>query len=129
MECLRVKHIVTCGHDNCGGVKASLDPSDMGQLNNWLRTLRDVYRLRMAELDAITDEHARFDRLAELNVLGQCMNVIKLDHVQKRWYKERLPMIHGWIFDVRTGHLKDLGPGMEKEFMAIRKVYDLKPTV
>ena len=53
VECLRVKHIVTCGHDNCGGVKASLDPSDMGQLNNWLRTLRDVYRLRMAELDAI----------------------------------------------------------------------------
>lgn len=55
------------------------------------------------------------------------MNVIKLDHVQKRWYKERLPMIHGWVFDVRTGELKDLGLNMEQEFMAIRKVYDLKP--
>jgi carbonic anhydrase len=101
----------------------------MGQLNNWLQTLRDVYRLHMAELDGITDERARFDRLVELNVLEQCMNVIKLDHVQKRWYKERLPMIHGWVFDVRTGQLKDLGLDMEREFMAIRKVYDLKPTV
>jgi carbonic anhydrase len=127
VEHLRVKHIVICGHYNCGGVKAALEPSDMGQLNNWLQTLRDVYRLHMAELDAITDERTRFDRLVELNVLEQCMNVIKLDHVQKRWYKERLPMIHGWVFDVRTGQLKDLGLNMEQEFMAIRKVYDLKP--
>lgn len=127
VEQLKVDHIVVCGHYNCGGVKAAMNPSDLGQLNNWLQTLRDVYRLHMAELDAISDEQERFDRLVELNVLEQCFNIIKLDHVQKRWYKERLPNIHGWVMNVRTGELKDLELGLEEKFMAIRKVYDLKP--
>jgi carbonic anhydrase len=129
VEQLRVDHIVVCGHYNCGGVKAAMNPSDLGQLNNWLQTLRDVYRLHMEELDAITDEQDRFDRLVELNVLEQCFNIIKLDHVQKRWYKERLPNIHGWVMNVRTGELKDLELGLEEKFLAIRKVYDLKPEV
>lgn len=127
VEHLKVKHIIVCGHYECGGVKAALNPSDMGQLNSWLQTLRDVRRLHKTELDAIADEHKRFDRLVELNVREQCMNIIKIDHVQKAWYKTGFPKIHGWVFDVRTGKLIDLGLNMEKEFSSIREIYDLKP--
>jgi carbonic anhydrase len=127
VEHLKVKHIIVCGHYECGGVKAALHPSDMGQLNSWLQTLRDVRRLHKAELDAIADDHKRFDRLVELNVREQCMNIIKIDHVQKAWYKTGFPKIHGWVFDVRTGKLIDLGLNMEKEFSSIREIYDLKP--
>jgi carbonic anhydrase len=127
VEYLKVKHIIVCGHYECGGVKAALNPSDMGQLNSWLQTLRDVRRLHKEELDAISEEHKRFDRLVELNVKEQCMNIIKIDHVQKAWYKTGFPKIHGWVFDVRTGKLIDLGLNMEKEFSSIREIYDLKP--
>jgi carbonic anhydrase len=125
---LKVKHIIVCGHYECGGVKAALNPSDMGQLNSWLQTLRDVYRLHRAELDAIEDDQSRFDRLVELNVQEQCVNVIKIDHVQRSWYATGFPKVYGWVFDVRTGELKDLGLKMEKVFGEIRSIYDLKPT-
>jgi carbonic anhydrase len=83
VEHLQVKYIVVCGHYECGGVKAALHPSDMGQLNSWLQTLRDVRRLHRDELESITDPQKEFDRLVELNVLEQCMNIIKIDHVQR----------------------------------------------
>jgi len=108
-------------------VKAALNPSDMGQLNNWLQTLRDVYRLHRQELDAIIDPQERFNKLVELNVREQCLNLIKLDHVQKSWYKTGYPKVHGWVFDVHSGRILDLGLNMEKEFLAIRSIYDLKP--
>lgn len=127
VEFLRVKHIIVCGHYECGGVKAALNPSDMGQLNSWLQTLRDVYRLHKATLDTIRDDHERFDRLVELNVREQCINIIKVDHVQRMWYKTGFPQIHGWVFDVRTGILKDLKLDMEAEFSTVRSIYDLKP--
>lgn len=127
VEHLKVKYIIVCGHYECGGVKAALNPSDMGQLNSWLQSLRDVYRYHREELDAITDNQKRFDRLVELNVLEQCLNIIKIDHVQRAWYKTGYPMVVGWVFDVRTGKLVDLGLNMEKEFSHIRSIYDLKP--
>lgn len=127
VEHLKVKHIIVCGHYECGGVKAALHPSDMGQLNSWLQTLRDVYRLHRQELDMIEDSQKRFDRLVELNVREQCINIIKIDHVQRSWYKSGFPKIHGWVFDVRTGKLKDLKLNMEEEFKEVRSIYDLKP--
>lgn len=127
VEFLKVKHIIVCGHYECGGVKAAMNPSDMGQLNSWLQTLRDVYRLHKATLDSIKDDHERFDRLVELNVREQCINIIKVDHVQRMWYKTGFPQIHGWVFDVRTGMLKDLKLDMEAEFSSVRSIYDLKP--
>jgi carbonic anhydrase len=127
VEHLKVKHIIVCGHYECGGVKAALHPSDMGQLNSWLQTLRDVYRLHRHELDAIADAQQRFDRLVELNVREQCMNIIKIDHVQRAWYKTGFPKIHGWVFDVKTGKLIDLGLNMEEEFREVREIYDIKP--
>ena len=127
VEHLKVKHIIICGHYECGGVNAALNPSDMGQLNSWLQTLRDVYRFHQAELDAIENKQQKFDRLVELNVREQCINIIKIDHVQRSWYKTGYSNIWGWVFDVRTGQLKDLGLKMEKEFETVRKIYDLKP--
>jgi len=127
VEHLKVKHIIVCGHYECGGVKAALNPSDMGQLNSWLQTLRDVYRFHRKEIDAIEDAQKRFDRLVELNVREQCINIIKIDHVQRSWYKTGFPKIHGWVFDVKTGKLIDLQLKMEEEFKEVRKIYDLKP--
>lgn len=128
VEHLEVKHIVVCGHYECGGVKAAMSPSDLGQLNSWLQSIRDVYRIHRAELDAIADGKRRFDRLVELHVHEQCLNVLKIDHVQRAWHKTRAPAVHGWVFDVRTGRLVDLGLDMEAEFAAIRAIYDLRPT-
>jgi carbonic anhydrase len=127
VEHLRVRHIIVCGHYECGGVKAAMNPSDMGQLNSWLQTLRDVYRLHKAELDSITDERERYDRLVELNVREQCINIIKIDHFQRGWYRTGLPLIHGWVFDVRTGRLLDLELEQAAIFKEIRSIYDLKP--
>ena len=129
VEHLKVKHIIVCGHYECGGVKAALNPSDLGQLNSWLQTLRDVYRLHQKELDHIKDTQKKFDRLVELNVKEQCINIIKIDHVQKSWYKTKYPQIYGWVFDVRTGKIIDLALDMEREFQSIRSIYDLRPEV
>ncbi|HLP29355.1 MAG TPA: carbonic anhydrase [Candidatus Didemnitutus sp.] len=125
VERLKVKHIIICGHYECGGVAAAMNPSDMGQLNSWLQALRDVYRLHRKELDAITDEKKRVDRLVELNVREQCINVIKIDHVQRSWYATGFPTIHGWVFDVRTGRLIDLDLDMYSIFGEVRSIYDV----
>lgn len=125
VEHLKVKHIVVCGHYECGGVKAALYPTDLGQLNSWLQTLRDVYRHHRLELEAITDANKKFDRLVELNVREQCLNVLKIDHVQRAWHDTGYPHIHGWVFDVRTGKIIDLKLDMKTEYKDIIHIYDL----
>lgn len=127
VEYLKVKHIIVCGHYECGGVKAALYPSDMGQLNSWLQTLRDIYFHHKKEIDDIPDAQKRFDRLVEINVREQCINIMKIDHVQRSWYRTGSPKIHGWIFDVRTGKLRDLNLNIEEIFLEVRSIYDLKP--
>lgn len=125
VEHLKVKHIVVCGHYNCGGVKAAMTPQDLGILNPWLRNIRDVYRIHQAELDAIEDEGKRYDRLVELNVQEQCINVIKMACVQERYILEEFPIVHGWVFDLRTGKLIDLEIDFEKTLKDIQKIYNL----
>ena len=98
---LKVKHVVVCGHYECGGVKAAMQPTDLGILNPWLRNIRDVYRLHQTELDSITDEHQRYNRLIELNVQEQCINLIKTAAIQEA-YKERGLKVYGWVFDIHT---------------------------
>jgi carbonic anhydrase len=122
---LNVKHIIVCGHYNCGGVKAAMTPKDMGILNPWLRNIRDVYRLHQAELDGIQDEHERYNRLVELNVQEQAINVIKTAVVQKSYVKNKYPMVHGWVFDLKTGVLKDLRINFTEVLKDIQKIYDL----
>ncbi len=121
---LKVNHVVVCGHYNCGGVKAAMNQQDMGILNPWLRNIRDVYRLHRKELDAIEDMDARYNRLVELNVQEQCVNLIKTAAVQEA-YKDRGLRVHGWVFDIQTGKLIDLNIDFPKILADIMEIYRL----
>ena len=125
VEHLKVKHIIVCGHYQCGGVKASMLQEDLGLLNNWLRYIRDVTRLHQEELDAISDEAKRYDRLVELNVLEQCINVIKTAFVQKSYVNSGYPLVHGWVYDLKTGLIKDLDINFSQILEKIRKIYKI----
>ncbi len=125
---LNVKHIVVCGHYNCGGIKAAMQPKDMGILNPWLRNIRDVYRLHKTELNAIADEEQRYQRLVELNVQEQCINVIKLASVQQGYVEKGFPIVHGWVFDLKTGYLKDLNLDFERILTDIQEIYNITGT-
>jgi carbonic anhydrase len=122
---LDVKHIIVCGHYNCGGVKAAMQPRDLGILNPWLRNVRDVYRIHRDELNAIPDEEHRYDRLVELTVIEQCLNVIKFACVQHAYRERSHAVVHGWVFDLRTGILKDLEIDFEERLRAIQEIYRL----
>ena len=100
-------------------------PQDHGLLNPWLRNIRDVYRLHKDELDAIEDEHQRYDRLVELNVQEQCINVIKMDCVQARYVADGYPIVHGWVFNLRNGRLIDLDIDFAHLMDDIQKIYDI----
>ncbi|MBP7477220.1 MAG: carbonic anhydrase [Chitinophagales bacterium] len=121
---LKVKQIIVCGHYSCGGVKAAMQSEDMGILNPWLRNIRDVYRLHKEELNGIQEEEKRYNRLIELNVQEQCINLIKTAAVQTA-HKERGLMVHGWVFDVHTGKLIDLKIDFKKELEGIMEIYRL----
>ncbi|KPK51439.1 MAG: carbonate dehydratase [Myxococcales bacterium SG8_38_1] len=122
---LAVKHVVVCGHYGCGGVKAAMQAADLGILNGWLREIRDVYRLYQGELDAIADEETRYRRLIELNVQEQCINVIKTAVVQKTYLSGGYPKVHGWVYDVGSGLLRDLELPFESILAKIQEIYDL----
>jgi carbonic anhydrase len=122
---LHVKHIVVCGHYNCGGVKAAMESKNLGLLNPWLRNVRDVYRLNIEELDEIDDVTLRYERLVELNVKEQCINVAKTGSVQDSYFENGYPLIHGWVFDVNTGNLIDLKIDLIEELKGIFKIYNL----
>lgn len=124
VEHLKVKHIIVCGHYNCGGVKAAMTSQDLGLLNPWLRNIRDVYRLHQEELDSV-DADKKYDRLVELNVQEQCINVIKMACVQERYILDEYPIVHGWVFDLRTGKIIDLEIDFEKILKDIQKIYNL----
>lgn len=121
---LKVNHIVVCGHYYCGGVKAAMEPNDLGLLNPWLRNIRDVYRLHKNELEQIADDEERYKRLVELNVQEQCINVIKTAAVQKA-IRERGLTVHGWVFDIRSGRLIDLGIDFSKILGEVMGIYGL----
>lgn len=125
VKLLRVKHIIVCGHYNCGGVRAAMTQEDLGILNPWLRNIRDVYRLHKEELNSILDQEKRFDRLVELNVTEQCINVIKTAAVQQQFLRSGYPVVHGWVMDIRTGNLIDLKIDFEKELKGIQEIYRL----
>ncbi|WP_224484177.1 carbonic anhydrase [Robertkochia aurantiaca] len=121
---LKVGHIAICGHYSCGGVKAAMQSEYLGLLNPYLRNIRDVYRIHKDELNGIADEEKRYDRLVELNVQEQCVNVIKTACVQKA-YRERGLKVHGWVFDIHTGKLIDLKIDFEGILKNIMEIYHL----
>jgi len=122
---LEVKRIIVCGHYNCGGVKAAMQAEDLGLLNPWLRGIRDVYRIHHEELDAIADKSKRYDRLVELNVQEQCINVVKTAAVQQSFIHNGYPLVHGWVFDLKNGLLKDLNINFRSVLGHIQQIYNL----
>lgn len=121
---LNVNHVVVCGHYGCGGVKAAMEATDLGILNPWLRNIRDVYRLHSEELNAIEDEDAKYNRLVELNVEEQCINLIKTACVQQA-HSARGIQVHGWCFDIHSGKLVDLKIDFKEKLKNIKEIYNL----
>lgn len=109
IDVLRVKHIIVCGHYGCGGVRAAMTSQPLGLIDNWLRHIRDVHLWNREELGAIADFDARANRLAELNVQAQVANVCHTTIVQDAWRRRQSVMVHGWIYSLRDGLLRDLG--------------------
>lgn len=108
VEVLQVQHVIVCGHYECGGVKAAMAGKKLGLIDAWLANIDRVQQQYKAELDQIPDEQARFDRLVELNVKEQILNMAATDSVQKMWASDRLPSLHGWVFNIRTGLLNEV---------------------
>ncbi len=105
---LHVKHIIVCGHYGCGGVLAATQRNSIGVIDNWLRNIEDVFRFHEAELMAIESEQQRLDRLIELNVEEQVLNLAKTSIVQKSWKQHQAPMLHGWVYGLNDGIIKPL---------------------
>ena len=108
VEVLKVKHIIVCGHYGCGGVAASMEQEAHGLIDNWLRHIRDVYRFHRGQLDEIDDPAMRRDRLCELNVIEQVANVCNTTIVSNAWKAGQPLNVHGWIYRLEDGLLKDL---------------------
>jgi carbonic anhydrase len=108
IDVLKVRHVVVCGHYGCGGVEAAMSPDPLGLIDNWLRHIRDVYAVHREELDALPDRAARAKRLCELNVAAQVANVCHTTIVQDAWRRGQPLAVHGWIYELADGLLRDL---------------------
>jgi carbonic anhydrase len=122
---LKVKHVVVCGHYNCGGVAAAMGNQSLGLIDGWLREIRDVYRLHATELDEIKDEGTRYNRLIELNVFEQCNNILKTEYFQKSHADGGAPSVHGWVFDISKGELIDLDYDYKGQMDRMKSIYDI----
>jgi carbonic anhydrase len=110
---LKVKHIIVCGHYGCGGVEAAMQNKSLGLINKWIRNIKEVYKDNYTELKKITDERKRFDRLVELNVIAQVYDLAKTSIVQKSWKDDSGLEIHGWVYGLNDGIIKDLKVSMD----------------
>ena len=109
IEMLGVKHVIVVGHYNCGGVRAAYENTDNGMIDNWLRNIKDVQQVHRKRINAIQDEEARIDLLCELNVMTQVANVCHTSIAQNAWARGQQVDVHGWIYSLKDGLLKDLG--------------------
>lgn len=105
---LNVKHVIVCGHYGCGGVLAAMENKQYGLIDNWLRHIKDVYRLHREELNGIEDMQERANRFVELNVVEQVYDLSKISIMQSAWREGRGPEVHGWVYDLANGLVKDL---------------------
>ena len=108
VEVLKVKHIIVCGHYGCGGVIAAMENKQFGLIDNWLRHIKDVYRYHHKELDAIADKTQRARRFVEVNVTEQVHDLCKTSIVQNAWKNKQPLHVHGWVYDIHDGIIKDL---------------------
>jgi carbonic anhydrase len=123
IKVLKVKHVIVCGHYGCGGVQAALSHERYGFIDGWLRHIKDVYRFHEEELNAITDQQKKFDRMVELNVVEQVNNLAKVSFIQEEWEEGEFPYIHGWVYNLRTGKIKELDCTVNNADL-IEKVYN-----
>jgi len=108
VEYLKVDHVIVTGHYGCGGVKAAMSNQSFGLINKWLRNIKDVYRFHEEEINILTTEDKKVDRLVELNVIEQVNNLAKTSIIQHAWKKEQRPMLHGWVYGLDDGLLYEL---------------------
>jgi carbonic anhydrase len=108
VEVLKVKHIIVCGHYGCGGVKAAMTNHNFGIINKWIRNIKDVHRFHREEIDAIKDEDTQINRMIELNVQEQVLNLAKTSIIQKSWKERNGPDLHGWVYDLHDGIVKPI---------------------
>jgi len=113
VDVLKVEHIIVCGHDGCGGVKAAMSNLQFGLIDNWLRHVQDVFHEHEEQLAKISDEDERIDRLCELNVIEQVRNVGRTTIVQSAWQRGQELVVHGWIYGLQDGLLRDLGVSID----------------
>jgi carbonic anhydrase len=108
VEVLKVQHVIVCGHYNCGGVRAALSQSDFGLINNWVSAIKDVSFKYDSELTKITNLSEKTNKLVEFSVREQIRNLSKTAIVQKAWHERKLPHLHGWVYDIENGTLKEI---------------------
>jgi carbonic anhydrase len=109
VDVLKVEHVIVVGHYGCGGVRAAMNGMEIGLADNWLGHVRDVKERHKEALDRIDDEEKRYDRLCELNVLTQALNVCKSPVLRDAWKRAQDVTVHGWIYDLKDGLIRDLG--------------------
>ena len=108
VEVLKVKHIIVCGHYGCGGIQAAMDNKEHGLIDNWLQNIKDVYRYHQAQIDSIQNQEKKIDLLCELNIAEQVTNICHTTIVQRAWNNGRNLEVHGWIYGLEDGIIKDL---------------------
>jgi carbonic anhydrase len=122
---LKVKHIIVCGHYGCGGVKAAMGNSALGLIDNWLRHIKNVYRLHSEELNAIENEEERFNRFVEVNVKEQVYDLAKTSIVQNAWNNNQELSIHGWVYGINSGYVTDLNVNLSSNDQ-LEEIYQLQ---
>ena len=126
VEVLQVKHIIVCGHYGCGGVNAAMDHQQHGLIDNWLRNIKDVFEKYQREINKISDEELRRNRMCELNVKQQVLNVCYTTIVQNAWQRGQDLSVHGWVYSIKDGLLRDLkltitGPEQLQEIFCVQE--------
>ncbi len=124
VNALKVKHVIVCGHYGCGGVNAAMTNRSIGLIDNWIRHIKDVYRLHKEELDGIKDQTQRSNRFVELNVTEQVFDLAKTSIVQGAWDKDQELSLHGWVYGIDSGIIKDLGVNISND-SELDEVYQL----
>jgi carbonic anhydrase len=112
VEVLKIDHVIVCGHYGCGGVRAAMTDSDLGLIDNWLRHIRDIYHRERAQFETITDETERVNLLCEMNVREQVVNVCQTTIVQSAWRRGQKLAVHGWVYSLEDGLIRELVPGV-----------------
>lgn len=126
VEVLKVEHIIVCGHYGCGGIEAALSNKSFGLINKWLRNIKEVYKMHQSEVDSISNHQEKVNRLVELNIMEQCQDLIKTSIIQKAWRDRQAPEIHGWVYGLTNGLVKELTT-IKPDFYAINPIFRYNP--